>query len=714
MEWINHFLPAIESYSSFGYWAIFLIAFFEALVFVGSFIPGTFIIIFYGFLSASGYFNLGDLIILAIAGAVAGDGASFYLGTRSKNLFHEKNFLLNTKYLAKSQKFFDKHGDKSIFWGRFIGIIKPFIPFVAGLSGMPTKRFIFWNVFSAIIWALSHLLVGYFFGGAFQVIEMWTTRLGAFVLFCFIFFLVMWFSIKKGERALEYTASFIHSTGWSFVNSFPIRWLYHNFPRVYGFLANRIKKDSFWGLPFSLLSFSLFIVVLSLFDITKDILTSGTVVSMDMKIENLLAVFRDSLLVKVFLWITALGEAQIIISVVLVMTALFWLWKKRFYIASMWLAVAGSAMSAYLAKMFINRARPGGNIPVYTEHFFSFPSGHSALIITLCGFLTYCVWRNFTTWKIRVNSFFIAGAIILLVGFSRLYLGVHFLSDVLGGYLIGFFWLLLGITFSEWLLIKNHNQGGLNLIKEIKDEQHVKKSQKILKLFTGLLIFVEIFYAASFIKSFKPIFNVVVQNTERQIVVRDISDPLFEKYIPKFPENLTGDYQAPLNFIIVASDDQIFEDSLLRALWIPAEKVSIKSISKIIYSSLKNSKYESAPVTPLYWHGHPNDFAFEKPLLDSDLQTRYEVRFWKTGIATEDGGFVYVGSTGLNTGIDYMILRSLSADLDIARDELFRDIIGNSSVSSYEKKQFIDNSKGNYYEKGRYITDGKAYLIYLK
>lgn len=714
MEWINHLLPALESYTSFGYWAIFLISFFEALVFIGSFIPGTFIIIFYGFLAASGYFNLGDLIILATLGAVAGDGASFYLGTKSKKLFHEKNFLLNTKYLAKSKKFFDKHGDKSIFWGRFIGIIKPFIPFTAGLSGMNSKKFLFWNVFSAIVWALSHLLVGYFFGGAFQVIELWTTRLGAFALICFIFFFVLWFSIKKGERALEYTISFIQSTGWSFVNSFPIRWFYHTFPKVYLFMANRLKIDSFWGLPFSLLIFSLFMVVLSLFDITKDILTSGTVVSVDMNIENLLTVFRDSYLVKLFLWITALAEAQIIISVTLVMTAVFWLWKKRFYIASMWFAVSGSAASAYLAKMFINRARPGGNIPVYTEHFFSFPSGHSALIITLCGFLVYCVWRNFTTWRIRVNSFFIAAAIILLVGFSRLYLGVHFLSDVLGGYLIGFFWLLLGITFSEWLIIRSRRQGGLDLVKEVKDEQHVKKNQKVIKLFTGLLIFVEIFYSVAFIGNFKPIFNVVIQNTERQIVVRDISDPLFEKYIPKFPENLIGDYQAPLNFIIVAADDYVLESSLLSAGWISAEPVSISSVSKIIYSSLKNTKYDSAPINPLYWHGHPNNFSFEKPLNTTDSKSRYEVRLWKTGIATEDGGFVYVGSTGLNTGVEYLILRSSSSDLDRARDELFKDIKNNDLISSYEKKQFVDNSKGNYYEKGKYITDGKAYVIYLK
>jgi len=713
MDWINHLMPVVQSYGSFGYWIVFLVSFFEALVFIGSFIPGTFIIIFYGFLASNGYLNLGDLIILATAGAIAGDGLSFYLGTRSKKLFHEKNFLLNTKYLDKSQKYFDKHGNKSIFLGRFIGIIKPFIPFVAGLSGMNNRKFIFWNVSSAIIWAISHLMVGYFFGGAFRAIELWTTRLGAFAIICFVFFLVLWFSIKKGEKALEYTSSFIHSTGWSFVNSFPIRWFYHKFPRLYIFIFSRVKKDKFLGLPLTLLIFSCLIVVLSLFSFTKDFLASSSVISLDTNIENILVVFRDSFLVKLFLWITALGEAQIIISVVLIATALFWLWKKRFYIMSLWVAVAGSAASAYIAKMLINRARPGGDIPVYTENFYSFPSGHAALIITLCGFLTYCVWKNYETWKIRVNSFFISGAIILLVGFSRLYLGVHFLSDVIGGYLIGFLWLLVGVAISEWLIAKSRKRGGADLVEEIKNEIHTQNRYKILKFLTVVLILAEVFYVVSFVVNFKPIFNSVSQTSERQIVIRDISDPLFEKYIPKFPEDLTGDYQAPLNFMIVAQDDESFQKNFIDAGWIKSEPINLSSFIKMVISYFKNTEYRSSPVTPLFWHGHTNDFSFEKPISDGNFGARYEVRFWKTNIATEDGGFVYVGSTRLETRVEYAIFRVASSDLDIARDQLFKDMLSAKTISSYERKQFVDNSNGKYFEKGKYITDGKTYFIYL-
>jgi membrane-associated phospholipid phosphatase len=558
------------------------------------------------------------------------------------------------------------------------------------------------------------LAVGYFFGGAFQMIETWITRIGLFALIAVIFFLVLWFSIKKGEKAWEYTVSFIQSTGWSFVNSYPVRWFYHKFPKTYIFIANRLKKDSFWGMPFTLLSVSLFVTALGLFTITRNVLLSSSVVSLDMKIENLLVVFRDSFLVKFFLCVTALGEAQIIVSVVLIVTALFWLWKKRFYIMSLWITVAGSAISAYIAKILINRERPGGNIPVFTENFFSFPSGHSASIIALLGFLTYCVWRNYKTWRIRVNTFFVASFIIILVGFSRLYLGVHFLSDVLGGYLIGFLWMLLGIAISEWLIIKSHKRGGEQIIAEIRDEKVVNEKHHWLKFFTGILVMSEVFYTASFIISFKPIFNVVDQTAERQILVRDISDPLFEKYIPKFPENLTGDYQTPLNFVVIATDNESFKQSILDIGWLSADSVGLKSFTKIIITYFKNISYDTAPITPLFWHGRPYDFVFQKPITDTNIGVRYKVRFWKTDIMTEDGGYVYVGSTELDKSIEYIILRNVSNELDIARDELFKDMLKGKIISRYEKRPFVDNSRGNYYEKGKYLTDGKAYFIYLK
>jgi undecaprenyl-diphosphatase len=90
----------------------------------------------------------------------------------------------------------------------------------------------------------------------------------------------------------------------------------------------------------------------------------------------------------------------------------------------------------------------------YEETNFSFPSGHSTTAMVLFGMISYFLIRNSTSRRQRILFLLLGLTIILLVGFSRIYLGVHFLSDVLGGYLLGATWLILGITVIEWLSYK--------------------------------------------------------------------------------------------------------------------------------------------------------------------------------------------------------------------------------------------------------------------
>src|SRR5262249_19621450 len=85
------------------------------------------------------------------------------------------------------------------------------------------------------------------------------------------------------------------------------------------------------------------------------------------------------------------------------------------------------------------------------EKSFSFPSGHAAIAIALYGFLSYVLTRNVISWKLRTNVVFAALIVAFTVGLSRMYLGLHFLSDVLGGYVIGLLWLMVGATLAEIL-----------------------------------------------------------------------------------------------------------------------------------------------------------------------------------------------------------------------------------------------------------------------
>ena len=104
----------------------------------------------------------------------------------------------------------------------------------------------------------------------------------------------------------------------------------------------------------------------------------------------------------------------------------------------------------FMTKLLIHRPRPSGDIPYYQELSTSFPSGHATVAMALYGFLIYIICKNISTQRKKLAVLFVGASIIVLIGLSRMYLGVHYFSDVLGGYLVGLIWVIISITTLEW------------------------------------------------------------------------------------------------------------------------------------------------------------------------------------------------------------------------------------------------------------------------
>jgi undecaprenyl-diphosphatase len=146
-----------------AYGAIFLVSFSESLALVGLLMPGTVIMFGVGAVVATGSLGLSPVLLLAMAGAVAGDGVSYWLGHRYKErLVNLWPFSRYPEMLNKGEAFFHRHGGKSILFGRFVGPGRPVIPVVAGMLGMGPAHFAVVNVLSAVGWALVYILPGVF------------------------------------------------------------------------------------------------------------------------------------------------------------------------------------------------------------------------------------------------------------------------------------------------------------------------------------------------------------------------------------------------------------------------------------------------------------------------------------------------------------------------------------------------------------------------
>jgi len=171
---MNNFISNIENLGVFAYVLTSIVAFGEAFAFVGLLVPGSMIIPPMGFLAFKGYFDIRILIAVAAVGAIAGDVVSFYLGRKGKKFMTHPKL---QELLIKGEDFIMRHGGKSVLCARFIGPIRPIVPFAAGVLKMNTKKFFSWSIFSAICWSIFYLMAGYLFGHAWQKIEDMTSKI---------------------------------------------------------------------------------------------------------------------------------------------------------------------------------------------------------------------------------------------------------------------------------------------------------------------------------------------------------------------------------------------------------------------------------------------------------------------------------------------------------------------------------------------------------
>lgn len=147
--------------------AIAAIAFVESFALIGILVPGVAMLAIAAFVAGSGTLDLGPALACAFVGAVLGDGVSFLLGRRlGPGLQRHPRLTGYRHWLARGEGFFDRHGPASVALGRFVGPIRPVIPLVAGMVGMPGRLFLVVNLLSALAWAPAYVLPGFLVGAS--------------------------------------------------------------------------------------------------------------------------------------------------------------------------------------------------------------------------------------------------------------------------------------------------------------------------------------------------------------------------------------------------------------------------------------------------------------------------------------------------------------------------------------------------------------------
>jgi membrane-associated protein len=166
-----HLAEFVAQYGVWVYAMLFGIIFIETGLVIWPFLPGDSLLFTAGALSAAGMLDIRLVAVLLIAAAIAGDAVNYsigrYVGPKvftahdHQGLFHR---LLNREHLDKAHAFFEKHGGMAVVSGRFVPIVRTFVPFVAGAAAMTPSMFVFYNILGAVIWVTVCAGAGYIFG----------------------------------------------------------------------------------------------------------------------------------------------------------------------------------------------------------------------------------------------------------------------------------------------------------------------------------------------------------------------------------------------------------------------------------------------------------------------------------------------------------------------------------------------------------------------
>jgi membrane-associated phospholipid phosphatase len=170
----------------------------------------------------------------------------------------------------------------------------------------------------------------------------------------------------------------------------------------------------------------------------------------ELYIEQALYSVRDPSTVNFFIGVSELASTTTAIGLSVLIAAVLVHYKRWSLVAGLFTAVFGSAAMVFILKEIIARPRPGAPLYAFIESSYSFPSGHATLSAALYFFVLWLLFAIIpAAW--RYVAAFTVTIIVLVVGFSRLYLGVHYLSDVLAGYVLGGLFVLLGIKVAKKL-----------------------------------------------------------------------------------------------------------------------------------------------------------------------------------------------------------------------------------------------------------------------
>lgn len=434
--------------SPWGYLVVGVLTLLEASAMIGLVVPGEAALLVGGFLVSQGEADLGVMSAVGAAGAIVGDSIGYEIGRHLGPSLRRSRLgrWVGDERWQRAEEYLARRGGRAVFFGRFVGVLRAMVPTMAGLSRMPYRRFLPWNVLGGLVWAPGFVVLGFLAGGSYHRVAEWAGRASA-VLLALVVLVV---GVVLGARAVVRREGAVRIWARRQAERPGVARLYGRFERQLAYVGRRLRPNAAFGLSVTAGLAAVGVVGWAFGMVVQDVISRKDLAGLDGTVYRFFVDHRAPYLTSASRAVAVLG-GTVALSVLTMFVALlvWWRTKQARNLVLPLLTVTGSWLLAEVVGLAVGRQPPPEVHMLATTPRLAFPSAHATQAAACLLTVAFLAWGVLPSWRSRVVTVSAALSGAVLVGVSRLTLAVHWLTDVLGGWALGTLWFAVVVVVSQ-------------------------------------------------------------------------------------------------------------------------------------------------------------------------------------------------------------------------------------------------------------------------
>ncbi|MEP7068003.1 MAG: LssY C-terminal domain-containing protein [Usitatibacter sp.] len=494
-----------------------------------------------------------------------------------------------------------------------------------------------------------------------------------------------------------------HAIGGRLAAWAPARRALAGFPRTVAFAEERLDARRPWGLSATVAGIALLMSAWLFFGVLQDITAKDPLVTLDLRIHNMAPLFRTQAMTWVMLRVTELGSAAVLATLCFGLALLAIARARPRPAVAFVVAPLSAGLVSFALKVAVGHARPMDSL-VQTDTA-SFPSGHTIGAAVVYGLLLALLLRSGARRATKVAGATLLNLVIVGVGISRLYLGAHWPSDLLGSLAVALALLCVILFFLQF-------EAPLGRI----DAWKLPSGTRAARVAGIASLGVAVILAATLDPRVAgaPIEPPAPRDS---MELEAFLNPL-PRELARFSEDLVGGKMEPISLIFVGSRADL-ERAFGNAGWSLADAPTPVRVVQEMLNAATRRPDPNAPVTPAFLASWPQTLAFERPdERQADINRRHHARVWQTSYCVAPGcRLVWVATASFDEGVEisaklHLPTHRIDPDVDRERALIASALAATGAIA--RGHAFVTSAmRGTNAAGDPFATDGRAVVLLL-